>query len=77
VYRDPEGVGYLEQNHNNISSSATKSSAKFSEEDYKKRIEDLNIEIKGLTKELEMVIFIYCTSHGSESELFPHCTPTV
>jgi len=61
VYHDPEGVSYLEQHHTNVSSSTTKTSAKFSEEDYKKKIEDLNVEIKGLTKELEMVNFIYCT----------------
>ncbi|XP_065899589.1 gamma-aminobutyric acid type B receptor subunit 2-like isoform X3 [Dysidea avara] len=54
VYRDPEGADYLEQRHSNVSST-TKTAVRFSEEDYKKRIEDLNFEIKGLTKELEML----------------------
>jgi len=51
VYHDPEGTDYLGQHQ----SSTTKTTVKFSEEDYKRKIEDLNVEVKELTKELDMV----------------------
>ena len=80
VYRDPEGADYLEQRHSNVSST-TKTAVRFSEEDYKKRIEDLNFEIKGLTKELEMVNLTVVLCMGKPVEvkivlLFPYCTPS-
>ena len=73
VYRDPEGANYLEQSHSNVSST-TKTTVKFSEDDYKKRIEDLNFEIKGLTKELEMVNFSVVLCMGEKT--VPYCTPS-
>jgi len=51
VYHDPEGTDYLGQQQSNVSST-TKTTVKFSEEDYKRKIEDLNVEVKELTKEL-------------------------
>ncbi|XP_065899591.1 gamma-aminobutyric acid type B receptor subunit 2-like [Dysidea avara] len=71
VYRDPEGANYLEQSHSNVSST-TKTTVKFSEDDYKKRIEDLNFEIKGLTKELEMF-----KSHQDTTTLQEHKMKTM
>ena len=55
VYKDPEGKRSLEQN-NHYSSTVNKITVcNESEEDYKKRIENLNKEIKVLNDELEKV----------------------
>jgi len=52
VYRDPEGERYLDKGmtepENNVGFN-------YSEEDYKKKIQNLNIEIKGLNEQLEKV----------------------
>ena len=54
VYRDPEGERYLDQNSYKTEPDGN-ASHQFSEEDYKKRIQNLNIEIKGLNERLEKV----------------------
>ena len=54
VYRDPKGERYLDQN-NPHATSVNKTIANESEEDYKKRIENLNQEIKVLNDKLEKV----------------------
>lgn len=61
VYKDPEGKRFLEQNNvNNHTSTINKITISHeSEEDYKKRIENLNKEIKGLNDELEKVCIAY------------------
>ncbi|XP_065899532.1 gamma-aminobutyric acid type B receptor subunit 2-like [Dysidea avara] len=52
VYRDPEGEHCLDQ-HSYKSKSDGNANHQFSEEDYKKRIQSLNLEIKGLNERLE------------------------
>ena len=52
VYKDPKGERYLEQKHPHSTSIAISNE---SEEDYKKRIENLNKEIQILNDELEKV----------------------
>ena len=63
VYKDPEGKQLLEQppsSHHNTTFHQTISVE--NEEDYKKRIEGLNEEIKVLNEELELVYhFVICT----------------
>ena len=55
VYKDPEGKRYLEETTTStIQKTMTISSE--TEENYKKRIENLNEEIKVLNDELEKVI---------------------
>ena len=53
VYKDPKGERFLEQNNPYATSVNNKITE--SEEDYKKRIESLNQEIKVLNDELEKV----------------------
>ena len=55
VYRDPEGEHCLDQ-HSYKSKSDGNANHQFSEEDYKKRIQSLNLEIKGLNERLEKVL---------------------
>ena len=55
VYKDPKGERYLEQNSHHATSVNKITVSNESEEDYKKRIENLNKEIKVLNDELERV----------------------
>ena len=58
VYRDPEGKRFLEENSVNRQASTINNKMTVSnetEEDYKKRIESLNEEVKVLNDELEKV----------------------
>ena len=57
VYKDPKGDRYLEQNHPHATSNAKVTISNESEEDYKKRIENLNKEIQTLNGELVKVQF--------------------
>jgi len=52
VYRDPEGERYLDTGLTEPDNNASRN---YSEEDYKKKIQNLNIEIKGLNEQLEKV----------------------
>ena len=52
VYRDPEGERYLDTG---LTEAGNNTSRNYSEEDYKKKIQNLNIEIKGLNEQLEKV----------------------
>jgi len=54
VYRDPEGEHCLDQLSYKTEPDGN-ANHQFSEEDYKKRIQNLNIEIKGLNERLEKV----------------------
>jgi len=57
VYKDPEGKRYLEETTTStIQNTMTISSE--TEENYKKRIENLNEEIKVLNDELEKVVVL-------------------
>jgi len=57
VYRDPEGDHCLVKHSSYLTEHNCQSTIgrQFSEDDYKKRIENLNIEIKALNKELDKV----------------------
>ena len=55
VYRDPEGKRFLEQNSHHSTTVNKITICNESEEDYKKRIENLNREVKVLNDELEKV----------------------
>ena len=55
VYKDPKGDRYLDQNNPHATSVNKITVTNESEEDYKKRIENLNQEIKVLNDELEKV----------------------
>lgn len=61
VYRDPDGKRFLEQNNHRTSVKLTTSNE--IEEDYRKRIENLNGEIKVLNDELEKVHIIINLCH--------------
>ncbi|XP_065899524.1 gamma-aminobutyric acid type B receptor subunit 2-like [Dysidea avara] len=52
VYRDPEGHRYLDKG--GMTEPDNNASRQYSEEDYKRRIQNLNMEIKGLNEQLEM-----------------------
>jgi len=54
VFRDPEGTRFLEHSTSSAGKSATLQHSN-ELETYKKRIESLNVEIKRLNDELEMV----------------------
>ena len=58
VYRDPKGERYLDQNNPHVTSVNKITVTNESEEDYKKRIENLNQEIKVLNDKLEKVVAI-------------------
>ena len=57
VYRDPDGDRSLDKHSSHLTEPDCQSNIcrQFSEDDYKKKIENLNIEIKGLNKELDKV----------------------
>jgi len=52
VYRDPEGEHYLDTG---LTETANNASCIYSEEDYRKKIQNLNMEVKGLNEQLEKV----------------------
>jgi len=52
VYHDPKGERYLEKSRDEPDKHV---SHQYSEEDYKKKIQNLNIEIKGLNEQLDKV----------------------
>ena len=58
VYRDPEGHRYLDKG--GMTEPDNNASRQYSEEDYKGRIQNLNMEIKGLNEQLEMVCRHFC-----------------
>ena len=60
VYKDPEGKRYLEEptNHHASTIQRAMSMSNETEESYKKRIENLNEEIKFLNDELEKVVIL-------------------
>jgi len=57
VYHDPEGNRYLDKGSSHLTEPDFHSTSgrQFSEDDYKKKIKNLNIEIKGLNEELVKV----------------------
>ena len=58
VYKDPDGKRFLEQDQHHPSANKV-TIYNETEEDYKKRIESLNGEIKALNDELEKVAVVY------------------
>ena len=56
VYRDPEGNHFLDKGSSHAEHYCHGTiDQNFSEDNYKKRIENLNMEIKGLNEELDKV----------------------
>ena len=72
VYKDPEGKRYLEDptSHHTSTIQKTVTISSETEESYKKRIENLNEEIKVLSDELEKVLLIWLSLLKVVSYLF-------
>ena len=58
VYHDPKGKRSL-RSGKTIKQQRQTSAVNFSEDEYKRRIESLNLEIKALNEEIEMVQLMY------------------
>jgi len=70
VFRDPEGEHCLDQ-HSYKTEPDGRTSHQYSEDDYKKRIQNLNLEIKGLNERLEKVPnFIRCLWYKNKCHSF-------
>jgi len=57
VIQDPEGT-VLEKSNENSGPKYQQNSANRTEEDYKRKIESLNVEIKALTDTVRTILFI-------------------